>query len=485
VLLDTWNIQGHESLNLKEAIPQLACVAFELMREGTQTATEKELLSLLEKAREKVPQIRRYAKDTPDQFLKRVELRSSLLVEAGHQLEGTRTVAFYQFRHLTFQEYLAAVAAVEGHYMHYQPEDTVLSPLSPDLTAEKWKEVIPMAAVLAKKQAEPLISALVTEANSSRRFLEQKATLGEPTEWLGEEMPAPAARLLQCLVEEAEASPETLSAALQVLAFFGRNSDADSWQRLSRGPYGQELLHQAWLLYAPMNWPRGSLMRNTLARFVSFRRPAIYWESGEGCAELARLLGSQSGEEIVQALLVIAALQWGDLDREDFVPIPIPLAEMERHLFQQDYAIWHAAAWSLALTFRRHESLKPTPAVLDRLLDLWMTERDQKLNYTIVSFALAQVLGLPRESWAPTLTEAQQKRLVLAAQEGFDRSDLLASLMVAFHAREPWSDEELANWLNNARIMHSDKESERRIDATLEQIGELTRSIGDKRQKRK
>jgi hypothetical protein len=76
------------------------------MNKGKQTATEKELLTLLEEARERMPQIRRYAKDSPDQFLKRVELRSSLLVEAGHQLEGSRTVPFYQFRHLTFQEHL-------------------------------------------------------------------------------------------------------------------------------------------------------------------------------------------------------------------------------------------------------------------------------------------------------------------------------------------------------------------------------------------
>src|SRR5206468_10943956 len=79
VLLDTWNIKGHDPLNPKEAVPQLACVAFQLMRAGRQTATGKDLLILLEEAREKVPQIRRYAKDSPADFLTRVELRSSLL----------------------------------------------------------------------------------------------------------------------------------------------------------------------------------------------------------------------------------------------------------------------------------------------------------------------------------------------------------------------------------------------------------------------
>src|SRR5271156_3598397 len=91
VLLDTWNIKGHDALNLKESIPQLACIAFEMMRNGKQTATENELLGILELARERVPQIRRYAKSSPDEFLKRVELRSNLLVEAGHQIEQTRT----------------------------------------------------------------------------------------------------------------------------------------------------------------------------------------------------------------------------------------------------------------------------------------------------------------------------------------------------------------------------------------------------------
>jgi hypothetical protein len=119
VLLDTWNIKGHAPLNPKEAVPQLAYVAFELMRAGKQTATEKELLVLLEGARENVPQIRRYAKDSPHEFLKRVELRSSLLIEAGLQVDNGLAVPFYQFRHLTFQEYLAGVALAEGHYKGY------------------------------------------------------------------------------------------------------------------------------------------------------------------------------------------------------------------------------------------------------------------------------------------------------------------------------------------------------------------------------
>jgi hypothetical protein len=172
VLLDTWNIKGHDPLNAKEAVPQLAYVAFQLMCMGKQTATEKELLILLEEAREKHPSIKRYAKDSPHEFLKRVELRSSLLLEAGHQMEGRRTVPFYQFRHLTFQEYLTAVAVTEGHYQQYRQDDTVLTPLAGYLLAEEWKEVIPMVAVLARKRAEPLLVELISIGNRLRAAVE-------------------------------------------------------------------------------------------------------------------------------------------------------------------------------------------------------------------------------------------------------------------------------------------------------------------------
>ena len=44
VLLDTWNIKGHDALNPREAVPQLAYIAFKLTQRGQQTATERDLL---------------------------------------------------------------------------------------------------------------------------------------------------------------------------------------------------------------------------------------------------------------------------------------------------------------------------------------------------------------------------------------------------------------------------------------------------------
>jgi len=49
-------------------------------------------------------------------FIKRVEMRSSLLMVSGHEIEEGTLSPVYEFRHLTFQEYLAARAVVYGHY---------------------------------------------------------------------------------------------------------------------------------------------------------------------------------------------------------------------------------------------------------------------------------------------------------------------------------------------------------------------------------
>ena len=472
VLLDTWNIKGHDALNVKETVPQLACVAFQLMRVGKQTATEKELLAVLEQARERLPQIRRYAKGTPDEFLKRVELRSSLIIEAGHQLEGGRTVPFYQFRHLTFQEYLAAVAAVEGHYMEYQKDDTVLTPLESHLTAEEWKEVIPMAAVLARKQAEPLTAALVVEGNALRQKMEKGEDFaGKRERRMGLNLPAPVARLVQCLAEEAEASSETLAAALQIIALFANWAPTrENWQALSRGPYGEELLHQAWLLYAPMQWRRECSLTQTLVTFAGLRQPKPYWHSSEGRLELIRLLRNHGAEEITRGLSTVAGLR-----SDDDAGTSELLMAVERHLFQKDAALWHAATYTWLLL--NPESRVPGAEVLDRLLSLWVIEANEKLE-PFASFALSTQLGHPRIIWTPELTVAQKQFVLQAADKTGVMPNQFASVVVAFHARDVWPEEELARRLYAVRpttSLLSRNKKEAAIDAMLEQMGEAGR----------
>ena len=62
-----------------------------------------------------------------------------------------------------------------------------------------------MAAVLAKKQAEPLIAEMVALGGLLRREMEEGRDFLGKEQWTYR-LPAAMARLMQCLVEEAEAS---------------------------------------------------------------------------------------------------------------------------------------------------------------------------------------------------------------------------------------------------------------------------------------
>src|SRR3989442_278322 len=111
-------------------------------------------------------------------------------------VDGT-LVEFYEFRHLTFQEYLTAKATVEGWYRQRRETDTVASFLAPHFREEKWREVIPLAAVLAGRKAESLIIALSEEAGKH----------GYSVYWI----------LATCLADEVQATPEGIRRALGVL----------------------------------------------------------------------------------------------------------------------------------------------------------------------------------------------------------------------------------------------------------------------------
>jgi hypothetical protein len=476
VLLDTWNIKGHAPLNPKEAVPQLAYVALELMRAGTQTATETELLALFEQARENVPQISRYAKDSPQEFLRRVELRSSLLVEAGRQADRGATVPFYQFRHLTFQEYLAAVAAVDGHYPGYAKTDTVLTPLADHLTADDWREVVPMSAVLARKSAEPLMAALVEQGSTLRRRVEAGRDFAGRQAWLALpiRLPAPVARLAQCLIEEAEATPETLVAALSLIAFFARGCGSnDDWAALSRGPYGDELRHQAWRLYAPMSWPPDTLLLNTCGTLLALRQPQTFWRGAEGKSELDTLLDSRSVAEIARGLLTCVGIIWTELSElGGFSAVARHLDAIETHLFHEDRAVWVPAAWLWTAVRERVAPPRPAPRrVMDHLLALWLA--DPGRYAPIISEAIiVGHKGLLRRQWAPVLTDAHLRHVRdVVTSDPRDPWAYTTSLVIAFHAGDVLPDRDLGFRLLKTMNAHAlDKQA---VNAML---GQLSRS---------
>lgn len=461
VLLDTWNIKGHDALNVREAVPQLSCLAYQLLKEGKQTATERELLNILTEAREKLSDINRYAKDSPHNFLKRVELRSSLLVEAGHTTEGGRTVPFYQFRHLTFQEYLAAVAATHGHYLSYTRNDTVLTPLEGCLLSDEWKEVVPMAAVLARKQAAPLLRGLVDEARSLRFSSEGSEQVIFD---LDRKIPASVSRLIQALVEEAEFPPELLLDVFQLISFFAKGCQAnENWSALAQGPFGEDIIHQAWVLYKDMAWPPRARVRNTVALLEAHSRHPDFWQSATTLQDVLLRLQTNDNETVGRALLLICGGDWLKRKNSPFAT-PEVYQAIEQHLFDERIEIWAAAAW--AWGFSRHilkeEASLPPPSqeIISRLVELLFITIDMGKD-TFVGFLINELSEVQRSSVDINLDKSQadwvHNRLMNPPQEDDDfitTSLNSTAVVLAYFAKNIITDGELSELLRPGGSAH-------------------------------
>ena len=113
-----WNPRVHQIIEEDEAIPQLGYIAYEMCRRGVQQLTGDEVLDLLEKVRTEYPNVRPICSREPQAFLALLEERSSILIKSGGiwQKNTTQEKAVWEFRHLTFQEYLAARALLDGRY---------------------------------------------------------------------------------------------------------------------------------------------------------------------------------------------------------------------------------------------------------------------------------------------------------------------------------------------------------------------------------
>ena len=307
VLLMTWNVEGHEPIDAEEAIPQLEFVAYTMMKDGTQRISVCRLAEILSAARQQMPEILGYTRVSVQDFIQRVELRSSLLMLSGFEIEEGTLRPMYEFRHLTFQEYLTARAISDGHYPDRRDSDTALDLLRPHLQDESWEEVVLLSAVLVGRKVGALVSHLIAEVQEQRPHSDPEM--------------APAGLLAKCIIDEIQIPPDLLREALKWVA--RRNEEEtlpihvpDLFQRTS--PFiKSDVRHLAmsamwavvWLLRA-----KTSLKAAALAVFKAALVLAFYLRAPWPDNELAQLIATHTGagenrNQLLQALGAEGAAQ--------------------------------------------------------------------------------------------------------------------------------------------------------------------------------
>ena len=153
VLLN-WRSEVDELLDPYEAMPQLEYVAYAMCSAGVQRLRADEISQLLNKMRREFPSVRAVRRHAPLEFLQLLERQTGIVVEIGKIRHKGRLVPAYEFRHLTFQEYLAGLALVEGRFPGRDRKRSLAENVSPlaantseaeagDIAvSENWREAL-------------------------------------------------------------------------------------------------------------------------------------------------------------------------------------------------------------------------------------------------------------------------------------------------------------------------------------------------------
>jgi len=438
VLLMTWNVEGYAPMELDEAIPQLAFVAFTMMKKGVQRISSRRLNEVLTSARKEMPEVLGYTRHSVAEFIKRIEYRSSLLMLSGYDIEDGTLVPMYEFRHLTFQEYLTARAIVDGYYPGRKDNDTLLSVLEPHLEDEKWKEVVPLAAVLAGRNVQSLVQYLIELCKK----LNSPHADSSPI--------SPAALLGQCILDEIQLAPKLLEEALEWIA---RRISPPSSLILSllESRYGEVLLKVVQDAY--LNSDTDLVSLGGALGDIYLHRMGWKDESDQGIAphlyeKTTNLLDTDNTLQKAIGVLVVIFIAFYFFEKT-FPPylkkqLTVWGGAIVSALYSEIPHLHFAACWAF-IWLGRTVAWTPEshPAVLSRLLYLWENSPLPDVKHTaalaITSLPIfdRDIKSLPE----PNVDSISFIKEQLLLEERWVKE---AALVIAFYWKKPWTDDELA-----------------------------------------
>ncbi|HWO82909.1 MAG TPA: NACHT domain-containing protein [Solirubrobacterales bacterium] len=433
VLLMTWNVEAHDPIDRDEAIPQLAYVAHSLTCEGEQSVSSLQLTTLLNQARDQMPDVLGFAQATTSQFIEQIETRSSLLVMTGHVVDNGQLVPNYEFRHLTFQEYLAAVALVEGYYHEHDEGDRLPDRLAPYWGDPRWSEVIALALVIAGRSAGPVVEAMMDSAKRDDEIRIRVLDLLAGA--LADEVQLPPARVreLALLLGRSRALQRTMSLP-EILA----------------GRYGEAVVSTIEQRYFDDSGPDFADYASGFEAITEARAGAADLTSERDRRDLVLLLESDDDEEVARAALLAMEAAYSLQTRRGFHRVE-GAADIPRLLICRCEDgrpfVAYMAAWAL-VWFGEAGLIAVNDRVraLQALLELWRNADPPALRRE-AAWAFSAV---PTNSRGGKLLGDANPELIAFVEEEFasdprgmreDRRP--AALLLAYYLEEPWSHEEL------------------------------------------
>ena len=458
VLLMTWNVEGHQPLDPDEALPQLAFAAFCMMQQNVQSVSIKELTGYFSEARRQMPELLGYSRLSVSEFVSRVEERSSLLSLSGHIIEDGQLRATYEFKHLTFQEYLAALAAAEGYYPDRRDGEELVDVLAPYLTKASWREVIPLSGVLGGRASAALIERIID-------------LIGPPIDWriLHRRNSSPSNRreslvslLAQCLTDEVPLARETLRKAINIILTRTRHP---AYGKILSSRYGPEVYEVARTECEQLNefcysfggaWAQAARERVVLpdrsaeeivTEIISLIKSPDITQRIEGCliamelffhfASTRRIREFDSNRSYGLTPTQIDQLR-GRLRSLSTAIIKLQDRETDPRVI---FAGFWALAWSTG-------SYKPTENQASRLLNkawaVWQESPHSQLRRQC-AWLIWRLPILPRErvelevsSTTPEFLEAE-----ISSGDWMSLDHYHAALTIGYYLRSPWSDARL------------------------------------------
>lgn len=316
-----WRSEVDQALDREEAVPQLEYVAYDMCLRGVQRLRCDEILVLLEQVRAEYPNIHPIHQRSAVEFLKLVEARTALLVEAGNERHLGILAPVYEFRHLTFQEYLAARALVDGCFSQRDVKKTLAQQVAPlagqtaetalydNLTetgvVESWREALRLCTSICHNTVvDDVLSAIL------------KPLPDEPAATAR----ARATLAVLCLADEPNASEGMAQLVFQAFARQVNESDSSEYQHTGVDEAVREVSGTRW----------SKAMRRALVVEYCQREPMSRWPVGGCSAKSSAYEAPQVEEAELTKWLDVQVCLLRDAPEEEAIEAALALVGMAK-----------------------------------------------------------------------------------------------------------------------------------------------------------